>query len=281
MVFYCVDLAGNKKVRLMKKFERKKVWITGASSGIGEALAYEFSKSNAELVLSGRNVDRLKEVKHNCPQSNSPVTIVPFDLSDEESIKEAANTVLSRVGYVDLLVNNGGISQRELAYKTDLEVDKKIMAINYFGNIALTKAVLPSMLENGVGHIAVTTSIVGKFGFPLRSAYSASKHALYGFYDTLRAELEDKNVKVTMICPGRIQTDISLHALNGQGEEHGKLDDGQKHGISSRKAAKRIIRALNKEKKEVLVGGKELIMVHLKRFMPFAFHQITRKIKPT
>jgi short-subunit dehydrogenase len=265
----------------MKKTERKRVWITGASSGIGEALAYEFSKNNAELILSGRNENKLKEVKQKCAQHKVSVTIIPFDLSDLESIKNAANTVINKIGGLDLLINNGGISQRELASKTDLEVDKKIMSINYFGNIALTKAVLPSMLENGGGHIAVTTSIVGKFGFPLRSAYSASKHALYGFYDTLRAELEDKNIKVTMICPGRIRTNISLHALDGHGEEHGKLDYGQKHGISSEKAAKKIVRALNKNKKEVLVGGSELLMVHLKRFLPFVFHQITRRIKPT
>lgn len=265
----------------MEKFKGKKIWITGASSGIGEALAYEFSRYNAELVLSGRNKDKLEDVKQNCSQSKAPITIVPFDLSDQNSIKEAADSVINKMGGVDFLINNGGISQRELAHKTDLDVDQKIMSINYFGNIALTKAILPSMMEKGGGHIAVTTSIVGKFGFPLRSAYSASKHALYGFYDTLRAELHDKNIKVTMICPGRIQTNISMHALNGSGDEYGKLDDGQKNGMSSGKAAKKIVRALNKEKKEVLVGGNELLMVHLKRFVPFVFHKITRKIKPT
>jgi short-subunit dehydrogenase len=265
----------------MKNFTGKNIWITGASSGIGEALAYEFSKIRTQLILSGRNEKKLEEVKSSCVQNGASVIIVPFDLADAESINYSVKTVIDKVGHVDLLINNGGISQREMAYKTDLDVDRKIMEINYFGNIALTKALLPYMLEKETGHIAVTTSIVGKFGFPLRSAYSASKHALYGFYESLQTEIADQNIKVTIICPGRIQTNISFHALNGEGAEHGQLDDGQKNGISSEKAAKKIIKALNKGRREVLVGGNELLMVHFKRFVPFLFRQITRKIKPT
>ncbi|MGM0496935.1 MAG: SDR family oxidoreductase [Bacteroidota bacterium] len=265
----------------MISFKKKRIWITGASSGIGEALAYEFSKMNTQLILSGRNQKKLEEVKNSCLQNGSAILTVPFDLSDMNSINNSVEIVLEKFGSVDLLINNGGISQRALVQNTTLDVDQKIMDVNYFGNIALTKALLPSMLKQGHGYIAVTTSIVGKFGFPMRSAYSASKHALYGFYETLRTELADQKIKVTMICPGRIQTNISFHALNEKGEEHGELDDGQKNGMPSNKAAKKIVKALQKEKREVVVGGKELLMLPLKRFAPYLFYYIIHKIKPT
>jgi len=265
----------------MQYFKGKKVWITGASSGIGESLAKELSKQGGHLILSGRNEAKLQQVKEKCHPNSPSILILPFDLSNTEHIEEAVKQAIDQVGTIDLLINNGGISQRSLAHETDLAIDRKIMNINYFGNIALTKAILPFMLKQGGGHIAVTTSIVGKFGFPLRSAYSASKHALYGFYDTLRAELHEKDIKVTMICPGRVHTNISLHAINRDGKEHGQLDEGQKTGISSQKAAKTILKALKRQKKEVFVGGKELLMVHIKRFIPSLFDKIARQIKPT
>lgn len=262
-------------------FQGKTIWITGASSGIGKSLAHEFSKMDTQLILSGRNQRKLEEIKDTCLQNGSSVLTVPFDLSDRNSINNSVEIVLEKYRSIDLLINNGGISQRAFVQNSSLDVDQKIMSVNYFGNIALTKAILPSMLEQGHGHIAVTTSIAGKFGFPMRSAYSASKHALYGFYDTLRIELADQNIKVTMICPGRIQTNISKHALNEKGEEHGEMDDGQKNGITSEKAARKIIRALKKEKREVAVGGKELLMLPIKRFTPWLFYQIVRKINHT
>jgi len=262
-------------------FQGKTIWITGASSGIGKSLAHEFSKMDTQLILSGRNQRKLEEIKDTCLQNGSSVLTVPFDLSDRNSINNSVEIVLEKYRSIDLLINNGGISQRAFVQNSSLDVDQKIMSVNYFGNIALTKAILPSMLEQGHGHIAVTTSIAGKFGFPMRSAYSASKHALYGFYNTLRIELADQNIKVTMICPGRIQTNISKHALNEKGEEHGEMDDGQKNGITSEKAARKIIRALKKEKREVAVGGKELLMLPIKRFTPWLFYQIVRKINHT
>jgi len=269
----------NRKVK--NHFSGKTIWITGASSGIGKSLAHEFSKMNTQLILSGRNQRSLEKIKDTCLHNGSSVLTVPFDLSDRNSIVNSAEIVLEKYGSVDLLINNGGISQRSFVQNTRLDVDQKIMSVNYFGNIALTKALLPSMLAQGRGHIAVTTSIAGKFGFPMRSAYSASKHALYGFYDTLRVELADQNVTVTMICPGRIQTNISKHALNEKGEEHGEMDDGQKNGMPSDEAARKIIGALKRKKREVVVGGKELLMLPIKRFMPWLFYHLVRKIKHT
>jgi len=269
----------NRKVNY--HFKGKTIWITGASSGIGKSLAHEFSKMDTQLILSGRNQRKLEEIKDACLQNGSSVLTVPFDLSDKNSIVNSAEIVLEKYGSVDLLINNGGISQRAFVRNSRFDVDQKIMSVNYFGNIALTKVLLPSMLKQGHGHIAVTTSIAGKFGFPMRSAYSASKHALYGFYDTLRIELADQNIKVTTICPGRIQTNISKHALNEKGEEHGEMDDGQKNGMSAEKAARKIVRALQREKREVIVGGKELLMLPIKRFTPWLFYQIVKKIKHT
>ena len=269
----------NRKVN--NHFKGKTIWITGASSGIGESLAQEFSKMNTQLILSGRNQRRLDEIKNTCLRNGSTILTVPFDLSDRNSIDNSVDIVLERYGSVDLLINNGGISQRAFVQNSGLDVDQKIMAVNYFGNIALTKALLPSMLKQGHGHIAVTTSIVGKFGFPMRSAYSASKHALYGFYDTLRIEMADKNIKVSTICPGRIQTNISKHALNEKGEEHGEMDEGQKNGMPSDKAARKIVKALRRERREIVVGGKELLMLPIKRFTPWLFYQIVRRINPT
>jgi short-subunit dehydrogenase len=263
------------------KLNQKTIWVTGATSGIGEALAIELAKRNNTLILSGRNIEKLKQLKNQLSAGASKVEILPFNLSEEKEIELAAEKVLNSYTHIDLLINNGGVSQRSLIHETDLEIDRKIMEINYFGNIFLAKKILPRMMEQGGGQIAVTTSIVGKFGFPLRSAYSASKHALYGFYETLRAELYEQHISVNMICPGRIRTNISMHAINKKGQEHGKMDEGQNTGMPADKCAKKIIRGLEKNKREILVGGKEIIMVHIKRYLPALFFKIARKIKPT
>ncbi|MFP4447326.1 MAG: SDR family oxidoreductase [Bacteroidales bacterium] len=257
----------------------KTIWITGASSGIGEALSIELAKKNNTLIISGRNEERLQKTRQICESNGSKTQIIPFDLSSEENVKQAAKEVLSIYPNINVLINNGGISQRSLISETSSVVDRKIMEINYFSNIMLTKMVLPYMLKNGEGQIAVTSSIVGKFGFPMRSSYSASKHALHGFYETLRQEMKKENIAVNIICPGRIKTNISYHALNKEGKEHGKLDKGQKNGMSAKKCAKKIIRGMEKNKKEIMVGGKEIIMVSLRRYFPALFYKIAGNIK--
>jgi short-subunit dehydrogenase len=162
-----------------------------------------------------------------------------------------------------------------------MEIFRKIMEINLFGAVLLSKYVLPVMLKNGGGHIVATSSISGKFGFNLRSAYAASKHALHGFFESVRLENYKENIRVTIVCPGRVRTNISLNALTAEGKAHGKMDDGQDGGISAESCAKQILKAIRKNKKEVLIGGKELLMVHFKRFTPFIFNRIIRNIKPT
>ena len=262
----------------MHYFQDRVVWITGASSGIGAALAIEMAGAGARLALSGRNQQALENIQARCTRQGASAEIFPFDMGQAHQISQAARQVLDHFEQLDLLINNAGLSQRSLIQHTPLSVDRKIMEVNYFGNIALTKAVLPFFLEQGHGHIGVTTSIVGRFGFPLRSAYSASKHALYGFYESLRTELSERGIRVTFITPGRIQTDISFHALNEHGEEQGVMDQGQARGVPADRSARLIMKGLIKQKKEILVGGRELWMVFIHKFFPALFYRIVRKI---
>eukprot|EP00764_Aduncisulcus_paluster_P012113 gnl/Carplike_NY0171/506_a692_1482.p1 GENE.gnl/Carplike_NY0171/506_a692_1482~~gnl/Carplike_NY0171/506_a692_1482.p1 ORF type:complete len:238 (-),score=-0.32 gnl/Carplike_NY0171/506_a692_1482:20-733(-) len=231
-------------------FNKKTIWITGASSGIGKAVALEISVEKAHLILSGRNRDALQKVADECEKNGSTVIIVPFDLGDEESVNEAAKQVIAQQLKIDALYHFGGISQRSFVSETPLFVDRKLFEINYFGTIALTKAILPEMIKNGGGQIAVTSSIVGKFGFPYRSSYSASKHALHGFFESLRAENVRNNIRVSIIVPGRIKTNISINAINKDGKTHAKMDEGQDKGMSAERSAKVICRKLKQEKKK-------------------------------
>ncbi len=260
----------------MTKINGKVAWVTGASSGIGEALVYELSKEGAKVVISARRKEVLDEVKNNCANPNN-VLIIPLDLAEMDEFNIKVQEVLSRFGSIDLLFNNGGISQRSMALDTSLEVDRKIMEIDYFGTIALTKNVAPHMVKQKSGHIIVTTSLVGKFGSPWRSSYAAAKHALHGFFDSLRTELHPDNVKVTLICPGFIKTDVSVNALGSDGKPTGEMDNAQANGMSASDCAQHIIKAVKKEKLETVIGGTERFGVLLKRFMPNLFAKVILK----
>lgn len=264
----------------MKNFQGKIIWITGASSGIGAELAIQSANAGAIVILSGRNQQNLELVKKNLPHPEAHL-IVPLDLEHSDNFKELAASVISRVKRIDVLINNGGISQRGTAYETDEVVDRRIMEVNYFGNIALAKAVLPYMRKQGGGHIVVLSSIAGKFGFFLRSAYSASKHALHGFYESLMLEEESNGIKVTIACPGKINTNISVNALNSAGESHGVMDHNQETGMPADECARIMLKAVLNGKKEVLIGNKEIKAVTLKRFLPGVFWRIIRKQSAT
>ncbi len=267
----------------MSYFQNKTVWLTGASSGIGEYLAYEFAKNGANLILSSRRKDELDRVKEKCLSINSSINLDIFqlDLAKHEELPEVAKSVLESHPKIDIFINNGGISQRSITNETDISVDKKIMDIDYFGAVILTKSVLPSMLKNGGGHIAAVSSIVGKFGFPLRSAYSAAKHALHGFFESLYAEEAKNNIRVTVIIPGRIRTNISLNAISKDGVFHGKMDEGQDQGMLPDVCARIILKGLQKNKREILVGKKELLMVHIRRFLPGLYYKLAQKVSAT
>ncbi|GAB7255871.1 SDR family oxidoreductase [Polaribacter sp. OB-PA-B3] len=262
-------------------FSNKVVWVTGASSGIGKALAIELSKQNAKLIISSRNLEALTLVKTECLNSDN-VKILVLDLEDYTGVDQKATEAIAAFGQVDVLINNGGISQRSLVQETEITVDKRIMDINYLGTVALTKAILPHFLENKKGHFAVTTSIVGKIGTPLRSSYAASKHALHGFFDSLRAEVHQNNIKVTLICPGFINTNVSKNALTGSGEPQGIMDDATGNGMSAELCAKRMLQAIDRNKEEVYIAGfKEKLGVYVKRFVPKLFSVLVRKMSVT
>ena len=262
-------------------YQEKLVWIVGASSGIGKALAIEFSKHKANLVISSRNEDELNLIKKTCESNGAKCMVLPLDLTQIDTFRDKVDKVISEFHVIDVLIMNAGISQRSFIKDTSLDIDRKIMEIDYFGNIAMTKAVLPFMIKQQYGHIVTMSSPVGYFGFPLRSAYSAAKHALHGFYETLRIEHLQDNIKVSIVTPGRVNTNVSVNAITKTGNKYGKMDDGQANAMSSEKFAKKMIKALKKEKKEILIGGKELIMIYLKRFLPFIFNNIVTKIKST
>ncbi len=261
-------------------YKDKLVWITGASSGIGEALAYAFKNEGARVILSARREEELNRVKSNCDKISPGNYVCRLDLTNAEEIKLVTREVYEKIGTVDVLINNGGISQRSKVIETPVEMDRRIMEVDYFGAVTLTKEVLPRMLDNGGGHIAAVSSIVGKFGFPLRSAYSAAKHALHGFFESLYAEYHKDNINVTVVIPGRIKTSISVNALTGEGKSYGKMDQGQEKGMKAEVCAKKIIKGLKRNKKEILVGGNETIMVHIRRFLPWLYYRLAQRISP-
>jgi dehydrogenase/reductase SDR family member 7B len=263
----------------MKKiFEGKVAWITGASSGIGEALVHEFSLRGATVIASSNDAAGLEKVRteDSVPES---IYCVPFDLSDITGVDKIVAEQINIHGKIDFLLNIGGVSQRARIDETPLWLDRKIFEINYFGTITLTKAVLPYMIKQQSGHVLATSSISGRFGFPLRSAYSASKQALHGFFETLYLENKINNIRASVIIPGRVRTAISIHALDSGGKEHGKLDDGQAKGLLPQQAAEIIIKGIIRNKREILVGKSELMMLHIRRYFPWLFFRIADKIK--
>lgn len=249
------------------RFHDRNVWITGASSGIGEALAVEWSREGARVILSSRNEMELERVRQRCVEPSRHVVKV-LDLTDAGAITSTAADVLNEVGHIDVLVHSGGVSQRSRAIDTTIETDRAIMELNYFGTIALTKAILPSMVERGAGHIVPISSVIGYVGLPTRSAYAASKHALHGFFNALRAEMHDHGIRVTIACPGYVRTKVSENALLGDGSRYGRLDETHARAIEPERAARAIINGVARGNREVHVGGKEVFAIPFQRFFP-------------
>jgi short-subunit dehydrogenase len=260
-------------------FAGKVAWVTGASSGIGEALVYKLSELGAKVIISSNDTAGLERVKKACGSRSGMIITASFDLSDTSGIEKLVEQQFNSIGKIDYLLNIGGISQRSRIDETPMWLDRKIFEINYFGTIALTKAVLPYMISKKAGHILATSSITGRFGFPLRSAYSASKQALHGFFETLYLENKANNIRTSVIIPGRVRTSISMHALDREGKEFGKMDGVLAKGLPPDKAAKKIIRGIINNKREILVGRSELIMLYIRRIWPWLFFRIGDKIK--
>jgi dehydrogenase/reductase SDR family protein 7B len=260
------------------RFAGQVVWITGASQGIGASLARAFAKEGARLVLTARSREDLEQVALSCTPAQ--VAVLPADLSDLDALDALSARAIQAFGQVDVLVNNAGISQRGRAVHTDLSVLQRLMDLNFFAPIALTRAVLPAMLERGRGQIAVTSSVAGHVGTPLRSGYCASKHAIQGWFDSLRAELHGTGVGVTILSPGYIRTDISLRALAEDGSPHGKLGAGNAKGIHPDRCAARMVDAIAAGRREVFIGGWEIAAVYLKRWLPGLVARLIHRAAP-
>lgn len=256
----------------MNFFENKVVWITGASSGIGEALAYAFAGQNARLVLSARRADELERVKEGCGLAEGQVLLLPMDVSEHAQVGEQQRKVVEQFGPVDILINNAGLSHWSKIRDLSMEVLKQIMDVNFLGGAALTKAVLPQMLERKQGHIVVVSSILGKIVTPKQAAYNASKHAIQGFYDTLRAEVGGEGVKVLVVSPGAVNTNVAKNSLDKEGRPIGRSNKMIERGLDPGHVAAEVLRAIRKDKEEIiLAGGKEKFAILLKRFAPGLF----------
>lgn len=257
------------------RYKDKIVWITGASSGIGEGLAYAFSREGARLAISARRADELARVKAAC---QGEVLTVPFDMLDETGRVGAVDTVLAHYGHVDIMVQNAGISQRALAKDTALTVDRAIMELDYFAVVALTKLILPSMIARGRGRFVVTSSVAGKFGVPLRSAYSAAKHALHGFFETLAVECSPYNIETTLLVIAGVQTPIAKYALKGDGSLWGKVDDVQMQGMGVDECARIVLDGVARGKREINILSQSTgRYIFLKRFFPGLLHRLMVK----
>ncbi len=263
---------------MSRNYQDKIVWITGASSGIGEALAYAFAKEGARLIISARRVDRLEQVKANCPFPEK-VTIVPLDVANYYHIQSVVDPVVQQFGRIDVLVNNAGVTQRAPVNEIKMEVVENIMNVNFFGQVAMTKAILPQMLKQKSGQICIISSVMGKIGLPNAATYAASKHALQGFFDSLRGEVWRDNITVTLICPGFVKTELPIHALKADGTSLGEKGKELVRGLDASTVAQRIIKALKSNKEEVNIGRYEPIAVYVKRFFPRLFSMLAKRIR--
>lgn len=255
-------------------FNNQTIWITGASSGIGKALVMALDKQNCNLIISSRRLADLETVKNSClnPQN---MACLPFDLADYQEMASVVETAQSFFGTIDILINNGGISQRSLIIETDIAVDKKLMEIDYLGTVALSKALLPYFIKQQSGQFVTVTSLMGKFSSPYRSGYCGAKHALHGFFDALRLEHEKDGISVTLICPGFVNTDVAKNALTGDGSQQNSQDSATENGLEVHDFAERMLKAVYKKKFEAYFGKKEVLGIYLKRYFPKFLHWYT------
>lgn len=258
------------------------VWVTGASSGIGEALVHVLAKEGSFVVLSARRKSELERVQKEAGLNKENSLILPLDLEKNKDFTKEVNLVLKKFGRIDSVIHNGGISQRSFARDTKLEVFRRIQEVNYLGAVSLTLATLPVFRKQRRGQYVAITSIVGRIGTPVRSGYAASKHAMHGFFDSLRAEEYESGIKVLIVCPGYIKTQVSINALVGDGKSQGTMDEAQEKGIDPMVCAEKIIRSMKSNREEVIIAGlREKSAVYLKRFFPWMLSRILRKAKVT
>lgn len=256
-------------------FKNKTVLITGGGTGIGEAMAYQYAMKGCNIILTGRREGPLEKVRNKCQELGVKAWVRTVDVEKTDSIDALVQWIKDENHLIDFLLLNAGVSQRALTLETDISVDRRLMEVNYFGGIYLVKSLKEMFIERGV-HIAVVSSVSGVFGFPVRSAYCASKHAIHGFYETIA--LEYPQIRTTIIIPGRIHTDVSKNALDGNGKATGQMDPGQANGYDVNRCARVAIRAIAKEKHQKVIGGIDTIMVPFYKYMPWLFRLIARNV---
>lgn len=251
----------------MDYFQGKTVWLTGASSGIGLAMAQQLAAAGAHLILTARRAEVLEQVRQQLAQPQHH-RVLALDLSQPEQAAAQAQEALGDT-QIDILINNAGVSQRSLILDTDLAVYRQLMEIDYFAVVALTKLVLPGMVQRGSGHIVTVSSVAGKVGTKLRSGYNGAKFGVLGFMDSLRAETAHAGLTVTSILPGFINTQVAHNSLTGDGSPLGQADPDNAGGISAEECARRSLQAIAKRKDEVVVGsGLSKLAPFLQRFLP-------------
>ncbi len=260
------------------ELKNKVIWITGASSGIGEALAYVCAEEGAKVILSARRVDELNRVCTNCNTGKDNSLVLHLDLGDTEHVEDKVKEVVEKFGRIDILINNSGMGHRTLAVNTPTTVDRKVMEVNFFGTINLTKAVARQMQQQKSGKLVIVTSIMGKYGMPLYSTYAASKHALYGYFESLRQELFKDNISVLIVSPGFINTDVSTKLLKEDGSAYGIKSDAQEKGMSAKDCARGIVSAIKTNRNHKFVGKYEIFSVYVKQFFPKIFYKLMRKM---
>lgn len=263
----------------MSYYANKVVWVTGASSGIGECLVHDLLKEGAYVILSSRRNDELQRVVLEAGAAADRVKILVLDLSDHHSLKSKTLEAVSWKGYIDILINNGGVSQRSLAQKTSLDVEKGIFDVNYFGTVELTRHVVPFMIERGGGHINVVSSVLGKIAVSGRSSYCATKHALQGYYDALRSELHEHKIRVSVVCPGYILTNVSKNAITADGNPHNLTDKTHQKAMSSDVFARKMLKKIARGRNEFYIGGPEVLSVYMMRWFPWLVFRVQRFIK--
>jgi dehydrogenase/reductase SDR family protein 7B len=257
----------------------KVVWITGASSGLGEALAKQLAAQGAELVLSARRVDELQRVLVQLPRQAQHL-IVPFDATDDGAMDTALQQAINIKGKVDWLINNAGISQRSLVEDTSAQTDRRIMEVDYFAPVALTRKLLPHLLQQGTGKVVFVSSVAGLLGTQYRASYAAAKGAIHLWANSLRAEVADRGVSVAVVFPGFVKTNVSINALTGDGSALGSMDDAQANAMSSDQFAQKLVKALLDNEEFIVIGGlKERFGVWLSRLSPELMYKVIRKSK--
>ncbi len=258
-------------------FNEKVVWITGASSGIGAELARQLSVQNAKLILTARNMVALEEVRKQCLQHCLFCEVIVADLSNDIEVEDAVRQALGQFDRIDIVFLNAGVTQRSLAFETELSVYRSLMNINFFAPVTITQKLFPIFKKQGNGHFVAISSVAGLLGFPYRSGYAAAKHALMGYFETLQTENAVRGVNYTIISPGRINTPISASALTKDGSPHLKHDVGQLKGISVDACVSRILKAVEHNKKHIIIAKGEYWLWLIKKFTPKLFYKIAHK----